>query len=159
MKFALGFFLLALLATGCDNSRVYEEYTDFNERYWLVNEVPSFEFVIVDTTSRYNILGNIRNSVSYPWSRIFVNYQLADSTGHELHKALLSDYLFDAKTGKPNGVSGLGDIYDHQVPLLKNYQFKRSGKYKVSFEQFMRTDTLDGILAVGLRVEKTSNED
>ena len=154
MRFCLGLFLLALFATGCDNSRVYEEYTDFNERYWLVKDVPSFEFVIEDTTVRYNLLGNVRNSVSYPWSRIFMNYQLKDSTGVELHKALLSDYLFDAKTGEPNGVSGLGDIYDHQLLLLKDFQFKKSGIYRVSFEQRMRTDTLQGILAIGLRVEK-----
>jgi gliding motility-associated lipoprotein GldH len=159
MRFFLVLFLLALFATGCDNPRVYEEYTDFEERYWMVKDVPSFEFTIQDTTARYNLLGNIRNSVSYPWSRIFINYRLQDSTGVELHKALLSDFLFDAKTGKPKGVSGLGDIFDHQLPLLKDYRFKRPGKYKVSFEQFMRTDTLQGILAVGLRVEKAPVED
>lgn len=158
MRFFLVLFLLALFATGCDNTRVYEEYTDFNERYWIVKEVPSFEFSIQDTLAHYNILGNVRNSVSYPWSRIFINYTLQDSTGVELHKGLLSDFLFDAKTGKPNGVSGLGDIFDHQLPLLKDYQFKRPGKYKVSFEQFMRTDTLQGILAVGLRVERSEKE-
>ena len=31
--------------------------------------------------------------------------------------------------------------------------YKSKGKHKVKFEQFMRQDTLQGILAVGLRVE------
>jgi len=159
MRFFLLSILVALFAIGCDNSRVYEEYTDFDERYWLVKERPSFEFVIQDTTVRYNLLANVRNSVSYPWSRIFINYHLQDSTGKELHKALLSDFLFDAKTGKPKGTSGLGDIYDHQLLLLKDHRFKTTGKYKVSFEQYMRTDTLQGILAVGLRVEKAPVDD
>src|SRR5689334_8630419 len=141
MRFFSGLFLLACVVMSCDNSRVYEEYSDFDQRYWLVQDVRSFEFEIQDTTIRYNILGNVRNSVSYPWARIFINYQLQDSTGASLHKAMLNDYLFDAKTGKPNGVSGLGDIYDHQIPLLNSYQFKKPGKYKMSFEQNMRTDT------------------
>ena len=62
--------------------------------------------------------------------------------------------LFDAKTGKPLGKSGIGDLYDHRFILLNNYKFKNKGKYRIVFEQFMRMDTLPGIMAVGLRVEK-----
>ena len=66
---------------------------------------------------------------------------------------MISTFLFEEKTGKPLGSSGLGDVYDQQVPILKNYQFKKSGTYSLKFEQFMRTDTLSGILAVGFRLE------
>jgi gliding motility-associated lipoprotein GldH len=72
-----------------------------------------------------------------------------------MKRALMTEYLFDAKTGKPFGKSGIGDLYDHRFLLLKNYQFKSKGKYRMKFEQFMRTDTLPGILAVGLRVERS----
>ena len=51
------------------------------------------------------------------------------------------------------GTSGVGDIYDHQFPILKNYSFKKLGTYRMSFQQFMRQDTIPGVLAVGLRVE------
>lgn len=152
MRFWIFIFLVVILIS-CDDSRVYEEYSDFDNRYWTVQEIPSFEFTIQDTTQRYNLLGNVRNSVSYPFSRIFITYHLKDSTGKEIKQALVNDFLFDAKTGKPQGTSGLGDIYDHQIPLLNDHQFK-AGKYSVSFEQFMRTDTLHGVLAVGLRVER-----
>lgn len=147
------FIFLAVMLIRCDDNRVYEAYNDFDNRYWTVQEIPSFEFTIQDTTLRYNLLGNVRNSVAYPFSRIFITYHLKDSTGKELKQALVNDFLFDAKTGKPQGTSGLGDIYDHQIPLLKDHHFK-AGKYSVSFEQFMRTDTLQGVLAVGLRVER-----
>ena len=150
--------LIWVAFSACDQSRVYEQNTDFAERYWMVSEKPEFEFTIEKPADRYVVYGNIRNSVSYPYARIFFNYYLQDSTGAEIEKKLVTQYLFDAKTGKPLGNSGLGDIYDHSFELLKNYQFKHRGKYKIKFEQLMRIDTLQGILTVGVRIENTSAE-
>jgi gliding motility-associated lipoprotein GldH len=65
--------------------------------------------------------------------------------------------LFHEKTGEPFGSSGLGYVFEHQFPLLENYTFKNPGKYTMRFEQFMRTDTLKGVLSVGIRVEKSQN--
>ena len=146
--------LMVVSLAGCgDDTRVYEKNHDFEDRYWLITEKPSFDFVANDTT-QYTLYCNIRNSVSYPYSRIFVTYFLKDSSGVELKKEMVGDYLFDQKTGEPLGVTGLGDLYDQRLPLLKNFKFPYSGKYAVQFEQFMRTDSLQGVLAVGLRVEK-----
>jgi gliding motility-associated lipoprotein GldH len=68
---------------------------------------------------------------------------------------MINSFLFDEKTGKPNGNSGLGDIYDQQFLLLKDYAFTQPGDYTIQFEQFMRTDSLQGVLAIGVRVEKS----
>jgi len=150
--------IIVTLLSGCGNdARVYEQYTDFNDRYWLAQDKPQFEFLIVDTNISYTLYADVRNTVSYPWSRFFMNYTLQDSTGKELQKNLLSEFLFDAKTGKPFGKSGLGDIYDHEVVLLKDFRFTSPGKYKMQFEQQMRTDTLHGMLAIGFRVERSAN--
>ena len=151
--------VIFILFSACDESRVYEQNVDFNERYWMVSEKPEFEFTIDKPADRYTLYGNIRNSVSYPYARIFFNYYLQDSTGAEIQKQLVTQYLFDAKSGEPFGNSGLGDIYDHRFELLKNYQFKHRGRYKIKFEQQMRVDTLQGILAVGLRVDNNSIPD
>src|SRR5690606_32956947 len=97
-----------------------------------------------------------RNSLEYPFSRIFLNYTLADSTGKTLNSKMVSQFLFEEKTGAPFGESGLGDIYHHRIPLETAFQFPRQGKYQVTFEQYMRRDTLEGVLAVGLRVERTA---
>jgi gliding motility-associated lipoprotein GldH len=151
MRISVSLFIIILLSS-CDDSRVYEKNYDFDKREWLVNDKPSFEFS-VDNTQPYNLYCNLRNSVTYPYSRIFVNYTLKDSAGLELKKEMIKTLLFDEKTGEPIGRSGLGDIYDQQVLLLKGFNFKQPGTYTVQFEQFMRTDTLQGVLAVGLRVE------
>lgn len=155
MRVLIALFITTFFLAACDDTRVYEEITDLDKRQWLITEKPQFEFVIDDVNAKYNLYGDIRNSISYPYSRFFFTYYLQDSTGLEVQKNLMSEFLFDAKTGKPFGKSGIGDLYDHRFLLQKNYQFKNKGKYRVVFEQFMRMDTLPGILAVGLRVEKS----
>lgn len=150
--------LMGVIVCSCDRERLYEKNHDFENREWLSVDQPVFDFEIPDTTARYNLYGNIRNSVEYPFSRIFINYTLRDSGAATVSKAMISAFLFEEKTGKPVGSSGLGDVYDQQIPILKNYRFKTSGLHSVSFEQFMRTDTLRGILAVGFRLEAAVTE-
>ena len=159
MKILFASVIICIALSACDQSRVYEQNVDFPERYWMVSEKPEFEFNIDKPADRYTLYGNIRNTVSYPYARIFFTYYLQDSTGAEIEKKLVTQYLFDAKSGKPFGNSGLGDIYDHRFELLKDYQFKARGKYKIKFEQLMRVDTLQGILAIGIRVENNSVPD
>lgn len=151
-------FLLAFVLFSCDSERVYEKNQDMENRDWLVNDVPKFEFSVDDTTKAYNLYCNIRNSMEYPYSRIFINYSLQDSGRVSVQKNLISAFLFEEKTGKPVGSSGLGDAYDQQVPLLKNYTFKKAGLHSITFEQFMRIDTLHGIHAIGFRLEKAITE-
>lgn len=150
--------IAGLLLSACDDNRVYEQISDFDNRQWISAEKPQFEFFINDISKRYNLYTDIRNSVSYPYSRFFFTYYLQDSTGSDLQKQLVTEFLFDAKTGKPFGKSGIGDLYDHRFLLLENYQFPNTGKYRVVFEQFMRMDTLPGIMSVGLRVERAENK-
>lgn len=148
------FPVIAWTIFSCDDGRLYETNHEFVKRNWVVTEIPTFEFVIPDSTSEYNLYFNVRNSLDYPYARIFVNYQLSDSTGAEISKKLVGNNLFDQKTGKPQGESGLGDVYDHQFSLLTQFRFKSAGKYSIRLSQFMRQDTLPGVLAVGIRVEK-----
>lgn len=146
--------LLVWLAS-CGQSSVYEKVIDFKEKAWVVTNRPQFSFEIKDYTSSYNLYYTLRNSLEFPFSRVFVNYTLSDSTGMDLRKELVYHYLFDQKTGRPTGSSGLGDLHDHSFPLVENYKFERPGRYTITLEQFNRKDTLEGILAVGVRIEKT----
>lgn len=152
MRFLFFFLTAAVLLSGCDSSRVFENYVEFKERTWNIQEPVSFEFEINNTQQQYNLYYEVRNSLDYPWQRIFVQYQLTDSTGAVLSNKLVSNYLFE-KSGEPLGRSGLGDVYDHRFLVLPNYSFTQRGKYKFTIQQENRQDTLAGVLAIGLRVE------
>jgi gliding motility-associated lipoprotein GldH len=156
MRSFFAFVIIGSILVSCDDQRVYERNIDLNSRFWPIEEKPEFEFEITDSLESYNIYCNVRNSLDYPFARIFITYFLKDSAGVTLQKDLVRQLLFDEKTGEPFGDSGLGDIYDHRIPLKRGHRFPYAGKYRVSFEQFMRTDSLAGVLAVGLRVEKAS---
>ncbi len=146
--------LLLISLVSCDSDRLYENNVEFEDRTWKVIDEPRFEFVIKDTVQRYNLYYNVRNSLDYPYARLFITYHLYDSTGKELTKKLINNDLFDQKTGAPFGESGLGDLFDHRLPLLNRYRFAYPGKYSLKLDQLMRQDTLKGVIAVGVRVER-----
>jgi gliding motility-associated lipoprotein GldH len=76
---------------------------------------------------------------------------LVDASGKVLWNKLLDTNLLDAKTGKPYG-TGIGDMYDHEIPLLKQYQFATQGLYTLKFKHQMRNDTLPDVMAIGVKV-------
>jgi gliding motility-associated lipoprotein GldH len=71
--------------------------------------------------------------------------------GSEL-KERFECYLADDR-GKWIG-SGWGDIYDNQFIYKKNIRFPISGTYIFKYTQAMRTDNLEYISDIGLRIEK-----
>lgn len=145
-----------LILSGCDQSRVYELDHDLHGHFWGAKEIQAFEFAITDSTQLYNIFYRVRNSSDYPYARIFVKYSLVDQANKELQSKLVSNYLFDQKSGVPLGSSGIGDKFDHQFLIIDRKKFNTVGKFKVTLEQFMRTDTLSGVESIGIRVEKAN---
>ncbi len=158
MKRYFLFLISVFMLAACSEEKVYHSYVDFDNRKWAADNAPKFTFSIDDTTQRYNVYCNVRNSTLYPWSRIFIQYQLGDTLGHVYDNRLLQAFLFDAKTGEPFGQSGLGDLYDHQISILNNYKFKKAGPYRVTLQQYMRTEELEGVVSVGVGVERTIPE-
>ncbi len=148
-------WLLAIsgMLFSCDSDRLYEQNINLEERCWKVDESMIFDFNIEDSSKPYRIYYNVRNSLEYPYARLFIQYTLSDSTGLQIEKNLNSQFLFDQKTGKPLGQSGIGDVFDHQFLLIEKQVFNYPGKYQLKIEQFNRQDTLRGVLAVGARVE------
>src|SRR5258708_30907576 len=152
MRFLVFLSCAVALLAGCDTQRIYEYDQNFKDRSWKVTDTARFEFTIKDPGKRYNLYYNIRNSVDYPFARLFVQFSLKDSVGSELRKKLVSAFLFDQITGRPQGNSGLGDVYDHRFPLLRHFEFNIPGKYRLALEQFLRKERLAGVPAVGLSV-------
>lgn len=142
----------------CDSNRVFEKNSDIENYLWVKDKTFDFLFEISDTTLTYNILLNVRHTVHYPFTNIFIKYNLNypdGVTSSELTDILLSDVKNERWLG-----DALGDIVDLTSPAknLRNIKFKTPGKYKISLEQYMRDDTLLGVMAVGVRVEKVRSE-
>lgn len=151
------FFLLVIILfsfSACDENRVYERNIDFKGNDWYVDSVVSFSFDVTEVSSKYNLLINVRNAISYPFANLYIKYSVVNSKDKVIESKLLRLPLFDKKSGKPYG-EGLGDIFDHKFLLMKAHQFQDTGTYKVNIKQYMRQDPLPFVMSVGLRVEKS----
>jgi gliding motility-associated lipoprotein GldH len=124
---------------------------DFNNAYWLADSVKSFEFNITQASSEYDISFNIRNGIEYPHRNVYVYYTISDSTNKILDEELRDFQLFHPKSGYPFG-NGSGNLREHHFNLLMDYKFPHEGQYKISFEQFMRYDSLPQVYSIGVHV-------
>ncbi|MCP4521717.1 MAG: gliding motility lipoprotein GldH [Cytophagales bacterium] len=148
-----------LLGSCQDETRVFERNEELPNASWKRNYHPTFEFEIQDTSLAYNILFNVRNTLEYKYSNLYINYALEDSEGKAIYENQSQVYLFDA-TGKPTGQksyifpTALADIYDHTYLCMASVKFQKQGTYKLKLKQYMRNQNpLKEIVAVGVRVE------
>jgi len=148
---------LWLALASCDSNQVFEKNLDFDDYVWAVQEKPTFEFPIQDTTQRYDVYFNVRNASAYGYYNLYVKHTLISPDGKPVSKLLHQMILMDPQTGEPRG-HGAGDIFDHQFLALPNQQFHQVGTYKIMLEQYMRQDQLPGIMAVGVRVAKATGD-
>lgn len=146
-----------LFCIACDTNRVFEDNQDMENNFWHQEDPVEFNFRIEDPEISYNLYTNFRNASAYPYHNLYYQYTLEDSLGNEILSKLQNINLFDPKTGEPLG-SGLGDLFDHQQLMLEAYHFPAAGNYAVTFQQYMRTDSLPMILSVGLKVEKVNQQ-
>ena len=152
MRSLLLILLVAITFSSCDNTRVYENTVDFNNAYWLADSIKTFDFDIPDESEGYKILFSIRNGLKYPHRNIYISYTISDSTNKVLDEELRDFQLFHPKSGYPFG-NGSGIIREHNFDLLIDYEFPYEGRFKISFEQYMRYDSLPEVYSIGVRLE------
>lgn len=152
-----GVFASIILLMACESESLYEKNQEFSNRIWHIDSIAEFQFEIPSDTQEYDISLNIRNTLSYSFQNLYIQYYLEDTLGQSLNSALTNYQLFDAKTGEPFGDGGVGDIYDHRFMLLENYRFPDKGIYRMKLQQYMRRDSLTEIVAVGIRVDESAN--
>lgn len=144
-------FVAAAVAS-CDTGRIYEKNIAINKYVWESADRPSFQVEIVDTSVLYNLYVNVRHAEIYPYRNIWllISTRFPDSTQASRRiEIMLAD-----EEGNWFG-DGLGDIWDLRTMIQEHAFFAQPGTYVFSLEQNMRQDPLPGIMAVGLRIEKT----
>ena len=144
--------------TGCDKNVVYKAHEDIEDGLWYIKNKPEFKVEIEDTLSLYNVYYLFRNTPQYPYYNLYLTRQLRGPDKKVISGALEELYVSNEITGKPFG-KGLGDLFDHKVPFLKNYSFPRSGIYTFQLSQSMRQNPLPFILSIGISVEKVEKNE
>ena len=151
-----GLIILVAFLSACDTAKVFEENIALEKHIWSVENHLKFQVEITDTLSEMNLIVNIRHSSHYPFSNLWVFVNTTPPEGPQNRDTL--ECVLAAKDGRWLG-SGLGDIWDIQIPL-KNQTFSSPGDYVFEIEQAMRygnkaqIEQLPEIMNVGFRIEK-----
>ncbi len=148
---ALILFLGTFLFLGCNKQDVFFEYHSIPKFIWNQDFVTNINYEIDDTIQGYNSYIHIRHNDEYPYQNLWlVLEEKLDSV--IVSKDTLQIVLAD-KYGKWLG-SGVGAIREISIPYKQDFLFAKSGNYELFITHMMKTDNLEGIQDVGLRIEK-----
>jgi gliding motility-associated lipoprotein GldH len=143
--------MCALFFYSCDNARIFEQNQSIPESGWSSSSILKYDVEIKDPATAANFFINVRNADGYPYSNLYLFIKTTFPNG-KLSNDTLECILADDK-GKWLG-TGMGDIYDNQIPFKRNVRFPVAGKYTFEIQHGMRTNIVPLIMDVGLRIEK-----
>ena len=147
---------LGISLTGCDKNVVYKAYEDIDDGQWFIKNTPSFKVEITDSTQLYNVFYIVRNTLQYPYYNLYLTRKIT-APDSSVTTNLEEVFLSNETTGKPFG-KGLGDLFDHKIPFLRNHKFPQNGTYTFTLSQSMRQNPLPFIMGIGISVEKVETE-
>jgi gliding motility-associated lipoprotein GldH len=155
--FALWICFLLLICSCDDTQYLFRGNTSVENEIWQVNNQIPFHFTVTDTQEIYKIGFNIRYTNTYPMQNIYIFLHTVFPNGMKAHDTI--DINLFSLEGKPLGKG------KKTIELLKYFsrvQFPLRGEYTMFLEQAMRTDSLPGIVSVGLYIteqKRTANND
>ncbi len=143
--------LITLMLFSCGSGRVYEEYKKLPDYSWSRFENIIFETEIEDADANYNIYIAIRHITQYPFKNLLVTTIMQTPSGEQ--RLLEYDLKLRDDNGKPLG-NGMGELWDINIPLRKNFKFNEAGPLIIEFENRMPQPQTPGIMEIGLIIEK-----
>ena len=141
---------------GCADGVVFQQDVEVPQGKWDRAWKPTFSFDVTDTLAPHDVFLDVRHTGDYPFSNLYTFVKL-DGPGGMSATDTVECTLADP-TGRWYG-KGLGFISSdrfqaHVLYKLRN-RFPRSGRYSFTLEQAMRTEKLEGIIDVGVSVERS----
>lgn len=151
-KFCLILFFSGILYS-CNSSLLNEQNHKFEKNYWDIDSIQTFDFEIQDRSIPYRLVLDVRNSIDYQYSNLYLKFSLVNDLNDTLKSALQNFYLFNPKTGAPLG-GGIGDIYDIPLVIVDSVKFPLPGTYTLNAQHQMRDDSLNHIMSLTFRLEQ-----
>lgn len=140
---------LISMAFSCTQDRVFEEFHAFESQSWNEKDSVSFELKEVKEKQGAKLIG-VRFNETYPYSNFYIRIITEDSLGTILENKLLNVPLFDSKSGEPRG-KGFGNTFTFYDTIPLDFSANTA---RIKLLQYMRQENIDGIEAVGIKIEK-----
>ncbi len=143
-------FFAVLLLNSCMQETIVDLNYDVGDA-WTKDQKVSFDFEITDSIAAVDFYINIRNSTSYDYANIFL-FVKTTYPNQRFSVDTVEYFLADMK-GQWLG-NGLGKFRNSSLLFRKNMRFPMNGLYHMEFEMAMRDAELNGIDALGIRIER-----
>ena len=152
MKKIFIILLFSSIIVSCNKNKVFEKYEKFDNYDWNMDYSVKFEVPIKDTATAYNIFIPVRHVDNYPYDCLMVCVTIITPVGEERTKKHKLNFRDSA--GKFLG-DGAGDIWDEKTLIMGDIKFKNTGIYKFEILNNMPKTPTQGIMELGLLVEKS----
>jgi len=143
--------LIIILFSCTGKNKIFEKFEKFDNYDWNMDKVISFDVAIEDTSAMYNVYIPVRHTDNYPYDGLLINLTYSSPNGEQHSKNY--KLQFRDKNGKFLG-NGSGDIWDENSLIMKNAKFNAKGSYKFEIADNMQTTPTQGIMELGLKIEK-----
>jgi gliding motility-associated lipoprotein GldH len=148
--------VLGIALTGCDQDKiVYEKLSEFPDASWSYGEGLDFDFTLSDTTAQYRILLYLEFETDYRWQNLYTRAVTTMPDGTVVEDKVSLELA--SRAGEWYGDCN-AKVCELNIPLQDRVRTRTAGDYHIRFEQFMRSETVDGIRAIGLKVVELAPE-
>ena len=142
--------LLAVSCLGaCTRDTLLDKTYDLPRNGWVYTEAVSFDTQVSDTSTGYDWVLSIKHNDTYHWSNAYflITTIFPDM---ETHIDTL-ECILATKDGKWIG-SRFGKFHNIGFLYKQDIRFPQTGEYRFEIRQAMREDTLQGIVATGMKI-------
>ena len=149
----IGAFILLAISLGfasCDSNMIYEENLAVADNIWNNDDIKTFEFDITDTMSPVNIFVNLRTTIDYQYSNIYV-FLYSEYPNGTTNKDTL-EFLLAKSDGEWYGDNS-GTVVEFKGLIASGGRFSTAGKYQFQIQHAMREKDLAEVIDVGMRIE------
>lgn len=143
--------LIFIMLSSCNKDVIYDDTKRIPEGVWNQEDKLRFEVPVKDTLSSFRFFLNIRHSTSYRYSNLYLFIHTVFPDGRTAMDTV--ECILARPDGKWLG-KGISGIRDNQILLRTGLRFPVRGVYRFGIEQAMREESLEGVLDIGLRIEK-----
>ncbi|MGW8317421.1 MAG: gliding motility lipoprotein GldH [Bacteroidales bacterium] len=152
--FGLSPLLVLLLLISCDPDLVYDHFETMEDGTWSWTDPREFKVEVTDTLSLNNIYLQVRHTVDYPMSNLYMFVYVKSPSGQMLKDTV--NIMLAEPDGRWIG-KGLGNLRELMLLYRRQTRFGEPGIYTFTLEQGMRNPSLP-VTDIGIRIERTNQK-
>lgn len=136
--------------SACGPDLIYDATRDVSRDGWAYDNPLHFTFQVQDTNKVYNLWMEVVHSTDFKNQNIYTKLYTSFPDGQKIGE-VVSLELAD-RAGAWHGACG-SSVCKVQIPLQTETYFNQIGEYALTVEQYMRKDSVKGILALRFMIE------